>query len=127
MSVSKKAKKKAANRKKSGPGNKAGRSARSHAIPETAVLRKPASGESGLRNQANGAASGLASGALVGVFSQSPRPARVSGASATLTLAWRAMLKIKHVPFQMFDVTIMPVMFTLLFTFIFGGALAGTS
>tara|TARA_Y100001972_G_C7664213_1_gene335433 strand:+ start:292 stop:1005 length:714 start_codon:yes stop_codon:yes gene_type:complete len=36
------------------------------------------------------------------------------------------MLKIKHVPFQMFDVTIMPVMFTLLFTFIFGGALAGT-
>lgn len=53
-----------------------------------------------------------------------PRPA--SGLSATITLAWRAMLKIKHVPFQMFDVTIMPIMFTLLFTFIFGGALAGT-
>ncbi len=53
-----------------------------------------------------------------------PKPA--SALSATVTLAWRAMLKIKHVPFQMFDVTIMPIMFTLLFTFIFGGALAGT-
>ncbi|MEQ8350938.1 MAG: ABC transporter permease [Leptospiraceae bacterium] len=64
--------------------------------------------------------------ALKGVFSQERRPAEVSGLGATLTLAWRAMLKIKHVPFQMFDVTIMPVMFTLLFTYIFGGALAGT-
>jgi len=55
---------------------------------------------------------------------QRPRPA--SALSAVLTLGWRAMLKIKHVPFQLFDVTIMPIMFTLLFTFIFGGALAGT-
>src|SRR5215208_1910182 len=53
-----------------------------------------------------------------------PRPA--SALSAVLTLAWRAMLKIKHVPFQLFDVTVMPIMFTLLFTYIFGGALAGT-
>jgi ABC-2 type transport system permease protein len=53
-----------------------------------------------------------------------PRPA--SAASAVLTLAWRALLKIKHVPFQLFDVTVTPIMFTLLFTFIFGGALAGS-
>ena len=53
-----------------------------------------------------------------------PRPA--SALSSVLTLAWRAMLKIKHVPFQLFDVTVMPIMFTLLFTYIFGGALAGT-
>ncbi len=52
-----------------------------------------------------------------------PRPA--SALSSVLTLAWRAMLKIKHVPFQLFDVTVMPIMFTLLFTYIFGGALAG--
>ena len=50
----------------------------------------------------------------------------VSAASATATLAWRAMLKIKHVPFQLFDVTITPIMFTLLFTYMFGGALAGS-
>jgi ABC-2 type transport system permease protein len=49
-----------------------------------------------------------------------------SALSAVGTLAWRAMLKIKHVPFQLFDVTITPVMFTLLFTYIFGGALGGT-
>lgn len=50
----------------------------------------------------------------------------ISGWSATVTLAWRAMLKIKHVPYQLFDVTITPIMFTLLFTYMFGGALAGS-
>jgi ABC-2 type transport system permease protein len=54
------------------------------------------------------------------------RPAPATALSAVSTLAWRAMLKIKHVPFQLFDVTIMPIMFTLLFTFMFGGALAGS-
>jgi ABC-2 type transport system permease protein len=60
---------------------------------------------------------------LLGTRSR-PRPA--SALSSVATLAWRAMLKIKHVPFQLFDVTVMPIMFTLLFTYIFGGALAGT-
>jgi ABC-2 type transport system permease protein len=55
-----------------------------------------------------------------------PRPAPASALSAVLTLAWRAMLKIKHVPFQLFDVTVTPIMFTLLFTYMFGGALAGS-
>jgi ABC-2 type transport system permease protein len=54
------------------------------------------------------------------------RPRPPSALSAVGTLAWRAMLKIKHVPFQLFDVTITPVMFTLLFTYIFGGALGGS-
>ena len=36
------------------------------------------------------------------------------------------MLKIKHVPMQLFDVTMFPVMFVLLFTYLFGGALAGS-
>jgi ABC-2 type transport system permease protein len=55
-----------------------------------------------------------------------PRPHPVSALSAVGTLAWRAMLKIKHVPFQLFDVTVTPIMFTLLFTYMFGGALAGS-
>lgn len=58
------------------------------------------------------------------LWAQPEKPA--SALSAVGTLAWRAMLKIKHVPFQLFDVTIMPIMFTLLFTYIFGGALAGS-
>jgi len=49
-----------------------------------------------------------------------------SALSAVGTLGWRAMLKIKHVPFQLFDVTITPIMFTLLFTYMFGGALSGS-
>src|SRR6478609_11930852 len=60
------------------------------------------------------------------ILSMKGRPAPASALSAVLTLAWRAMLKIKHVPFQLFDVTVTPIMFTLLFTYIFGGALAGT-
>src|SRR5512145_2509830 len=55
-----------------------------------------------------------------------PRPKPASWLSAVATLAWRAMLKIKHVPFQLFDVTVTPIMFTLLFTYMFGGALAGS-
>jgi ABC-2 type transport system permease protein len=36
------------------------------------------------------------------------------------------MLKIKHVPEQLFDVTAFPIMMTLMFTYLFGGALAGS-
>lgn len=49
-----------------------------------------------------------------------------SALSASITLGWRALLKIKHVPFQLFDVTIFPLMMTLMFTYLFGGALAGS-
>jgi len=55
-----------------------------------------------------------------------PRRALAGALSTVITLAWRAMLKIKHVPFQLFDVTVTPIMFTLLFTYMFGGALAGS-
>jgi ABC-2 type transport system permease protein len=60
------------------------------------------------------------------LLSLGARPKPASALSAVWTLAWRAMLKIKHVPFQLFDVAVTPIMFTLLFTYIFGGALAGT-
>jgi ABC-2 type transport system permease protein len=46
--------------------------------------------------------------------------------SASLAFAWRALLKIKHVPMQLFDVTAFPIMFVLLYTYLFGGALAGS-
>jgi len=65
-------------------------------------------------------------GDVRGVLATGPTPARPSALSSVITLAWRAMLKIKHVPFQLFDVVVTPIMFTLLFTYIFGGALAGT-
>jgi ABC-2 type transport system permease protein len=54
------------------------------------------------------------------------RPERASSLGASAAFGWRAMLKIKHVPMQLFDVTAFPIMFVLLFTYLFGGALAGS-
>jgi len=55
------------------------------------------------------------------------RPSRPSAVSTTLTFGWRALLKIKHVPEQLFDVLVSPIIFTLMFTYLFGGALAGST
>lgn len=54
------------------------------------------------------------------------RPPRPSALSASLTFGWRAMLKIKHVPEQLFDVTAFPIMMVLMYAYLFGGALAGS-
>lgn len=61
------------------------------------------------------------------VLSSELRPSPASAVSAALTLAWRAALKIKHVPFQLFDVIVFPIMSTVMFTYLFGGALAGST
>ncbi|MFF2062806.1 ABC transporter permease [Streptomyces sp. NPDC058200] len=55
------------------------------------------------------------------------RPPRPSALAASAAFGWRAMLKIKHVPEQLFDVTAFPVMLVLMYTFLFGGALAGST
>jgi ABC-2 type transport system permease protein len=54
------------------------------------------------------------------------RPERPGALSVISTFAWRALLRIKHVPEQLFDVTMFPIMFLVLFTYLFGGALAGS-
>ena len=46
-------------------------------------------------------------------------------ASHTITMAYRGLLKIKRTPEQLFDVTLQPIIFTVMFTYIFGGAIAG--
>lgn len=45
--------------------------------------------------------------------------------SHTLTMAYRGLLKIKRTPEQLFDVTLQPIIFTVMFTYIFGGAISG--
>jgi ABC-2 type transport system permease protein len=65
--------------------------------------------------------------ALRAVLAASERPPRPGRLSASLTFGWRGMLKIKHVPEQLLDVTITPVMFVLMFTYLFGGAIAGST
>lgn len=57
-------------------------------------------------------------------------PARRLGVSAglrhTLTLAWRSLVQIKHNPMELLDLSIQPVMFVLLFTYVFGTAISGS-
>jgi ABC-2 type transport system permease protein len=64
---------------------------------------------------------------LGAVLAPGARPPRPSALSASVTFGWRAMLKIKHVPEQLFDVTAFPIIMTLMFTYLFGGALAGST
>jgi ABC-2 type transport system permease protein len=60
-------------------------------------------------------------------IASTPRPPRPGALSNALTFGWRGMLKVKHVPEQLLDVTITPVMFVLMFTYLFGGAVAGST
>jgi ABC-2 type transport system permease protein len=55
------------------------------------------------------------------------RPTPPGALSASLTFAWRALLRLKHVPEQLLDVIAIPIIFTLMFTYLFGGALAGST
>jgi ABC-2 type transport system permease protein len=55
------------------------------------------------------------------------RPPQAGPLAASLAFAWRALLKIKHVPEQLGDVLGIPILFTLMFTYLFGGALAGST
>jgi daunorubicin/doxorubicin transport system permease protein len=61
-----------------------------------------------------------------GLLDPSGPPRRAGALAASATFGWRAMLKIKHEPTQLTDVIAIPVVFTVLFTYIFGGAIGGT-
>jgi ABC-2 type transport system permease protein len=70
---------------------------------------------------------GVEEEALRKALASTERPPRASAVSAAVTFGWRGMLKVKHVPEQLLDVTITPVMFVLMFTYLFGGAIAGST
>ena len=59
-----------------------------------------------------------------------PLPARVSPLQAvqqTCSLAWRTLVQVKHNPFELMDFSVQPVMFLLLFVYVFGGSLGGST
>jgi ABC-2 type transport system permease protein len=64
---------------------------------------------------------------LHAALSSTARPPKPGAVSTALTFGWRGMLKIKHVPEQLLDVTVTPVLFLLMFTYLFGGALEGST
>ncbi|MEV4754152.1 ABC transporter permease [Micromonospora sp. NPDC049559] len=55
------------------------------------------------------------------------RPARPGPFSAVLTHFWRVTRSFKHHPAQLLDVILMPLIFLLMFTYLFGGAFAGST
>ena len=65
--------------------------------------------------------------ALRTLLTAEPRPPRAGRLAAARVFAWRSLLKIRHVPEQLSDVIAVPIIFTLLFTYLFGGALAGST
>jgi oleandomycin transport system permease protein len=60
------------------------------------------------------------------VLAPEPRVSLLVGVRNTGTLAWRTLVQIKHNPFELLDFSVQPVMFLLLFTYVFGGAISGT-
>jgi oleandomycin transport system permease protein len=55
------------------------------------------------------------------------RVSPVQGLRNTATLAWRTLVQIKHNPFELLDFSIQPLMFLVLFTYVFGGAISGST
>jgi oleandomycin transport system permease protein len=55
----------------------------------------------------------------------SPRVSPLEGIRQTMTLAWRTIVQVRHNPWELGDYSIQPIMFVLLFTYVFGGAIAG--
>lgn len=55
----------------------------------------------------------------------SVRPGVRDTTTQTLAMAWRALMKMRRNPEQMFDVVIQPLLFTAMFAYIFGGAISG--
>jgi ABC-2 type transport system permease protein len=56
-----------------------------------------------------------------------PRPSHAGSLSASLAFAWRGLLKIKHLPELLIEAIAVPIVFTVMFTYLFGGALAGST
>ena len=57
----------------------------------------------------------------------SPRVRPIEGLRQTLTLAWRTLIQIRHNPWELGDFSFQPIMFVLLFTYVFGGAISGST
>ena len=60
-------------------------------------------------------------------FNLTPRVTPIEGVRQSITLAWRTLVQIKHNPTELIDFSIQPLMFLLLFTYVFGGAIAGSA
>ncbi len=60
------------------------------------------------------------------LLAASPPRGRAGALAASATFGRRALLKIKHDPKQLVDSAAIPILFTVLFTYLFGGAISGS-
>ena len=70
--------------------------------------------------------------AASGLAGQPGRPLRRrigvrQGLTNGLTLAWRNVIQLKHSPEKLMDVLLMPIVFLVLFLYVFGGVVAGST
>lgn len=56
-----------------------------------------------------------------------PRVSPAEGLRQTMTLAWRTLVQIRHNPWELGDFSFQPIMFVLMFTYVFGGAISGST
>jgi oleandomycin transport system permease protein len=56
-----------------------------------------------------------------------PRVNPLEAVRHTLTLAWRSLVQIKHNPQDLIDLSLQPIMFTVLFAYVFGTAISGST
>ena len=54
-----------------------------------------------------------------------PRVSLRETVDQTFSMAWRSLLKMRRNPEQLFDVLFQPILFTLMFAYVFGGAISG--
>jgi len=63
----------------------------------------------------------------VGRTTRLASPTLLEGLAQTRTLAWRTLVQIRHNPWELGDFSFQPIMFVLLFTYVFGGAISGST
>lgn len=51
----------------------------------------------------------------------------LQGFRQTMTLAWRTLVQIRHNPWELGDFSFQPIIFVLLFTYVFGGAISDST
>ncbi|MFG2335746.1 ABC transporter permease [Streptomyces yangpuensis] len=67
-----------------------------------------------------------ASAPVTGALGGSGRVRPLAALRQTATLAWRSLVSVKHNPLELVDYSISPIMFVFLFTYVFGGQMAGS-
>ncbi len=54
-------------------------------------------------------------------------PTLADGLRQSASLAWRTLVQIRHNPWELGDFSFQPIMFLLMFTYVFGGAISGST